>query len=252
MEKILVYPAGSTDACRFASSFLKRNGVELVDHPTPEVTHLLLDVPSFGSDGTLRGGGEIGRLLQMLPQNITVVGGNLNHPALEEYQTIDLLQDSEYLAVNAAITADCALQVAAPLLTTTFPDSPTLIIGWGRIGKCLGQLLRGIGADVIIAARKDVDRAMCKALGFQAVEVSHIREVLPQSRLIFNTAPELILHKEDLALCGNCVKIDLASKPGMEGKDIIWARGLPGVYAPESSGNLIGQIFLKQCKEVSS
>lgn len=249
---MLVYPVGNTEACRYASVFLKQAGVGLVDHPAPEVTHLLLDVPSFGADGRLRGGGELKRILEMLPSDIVVVGGNLMHPALEGYQVIDLLKDAQYLAVNAAITADCALQVAAPLLTTTFADSPALIIGWGRIGKCLGQLLRAVGADVTIAARKETDRAMIRALGFAAVDTGGISDLLSKYRLLFNTVPELILHKGELRGCRNCVKIDLASKPGINGDDVVWARGLPGIHAPESSGRLIAETFLRSCKEVSS
>lgn len=249
MENMLVFPAGSTLACQYAAAFLKKQGVALVDHPTPEVSHLLLDVPSFDSDGQLRNGGNPQNLLQMLPTNITVVGGNLNHSVLTGYRTLDLLKNPEYLAINAAITADCALQVAASHLHTTFSDSPSIVIGWGRIGKCLAALLHNAHSPVTIAARKETDRAMAKALGFHAVEICEIPKLLPQYRVLFNTVPELILRKNDFRVNGHCVKIELASINGIECEDIVVARGLPGVYAPESSGNLIGRIFLKLCRE---
>ena len=47
LKHILMYPIGSTDACGFAAAYLKQTGVSLTDHPSPEVTHLLLDIPSF-------------------------------------------------------------------------------------------------------------------------------------------------------------------------------------------------------------
>lgn len=249
MEEILIYPAGCTDAILYASDQLKRKKIPLVDHPTPEVTHLLLDVPSFAADGMLRCGGTIEALLERLPAGITVVGGNLVHPALAGYPALDLLRDADYLAANAAVTADCALQAAAPQMKTAFSDSPALVIGWGRIGKCLGQLLRSIGTEVTIAARKDSDRAMLRALGYDAADAENLTDILPRFRLIFNTAPNPVLSTEQLALCKNCVKIDLASKPGMDGNDVIWAKGLPGVYAPESSGRLIAEAFLRLYKE---
>lgn len=249
MKQILIYPIGSTDACRFAYTFLVQKGIAITDHPMPEITHLLLDVPSFGTDGMLRSGGDIRNVLAMLPRDVIIIGGNLNHPGLEGYRKIDLLQDEEYLALNAAITADCALQVAAPFLHTTFADTPTLIIGWGRIGKCLGQMLRSIGCSVTIAARKATDRALIRALGHSAVDITAISGILPECRLILNTAPEMILDKEDLQDCRNCVKIDLASKPGLGGADVVWARGLPGVHAPESSGKLIAECFLRINRE---
>ena len=43
--------------------------------------------------------------------------------------------------------------------------------------------------------------------------------------------------------------IDLASEPGMQGKSVIPARGLPGKYAPESSGKLIADTILRVLKE---
>ena len=69
--------------------------------------------------------------------------------------------------------------------------------------------------------------------------------------LIFNTVPEMVLSADQLSACRNCVKIDLASKPGIGGKDVVIGRGLPGKYAPESSGRLIAQTILQHFKEAS-
>ena len=249
MKKILVYPIGISKACQYASDFLVSCGICTVDHPTPEVTHLLLDIPSFGPDDLLRNGKDPEEYLQMLPPQVMVVGGNLMHPALAQRRTADFLRDAHYLAKNAAITADCAMQVAAPKLTTVWADTPTLIIGWGRIGKCLADRLQKLGCPVAVAARNNADRGMLQALGIQAMDISQIAGILPGTRLLFNTAPEPVLSEEVLSLCRNCVKIDLASQPGIAGDDVIQARGLPGLHAPESSGKLIADTFLRLCKE---
>lgn len=241
LHPILLYPVGATPACRYAANFLSRRGIPLTDHPTPEVTHLLLDVPSFSPDGNLRGGGDIGSLLRMLPPDVTIVGGNLQHPALVEKNTIDLLQLPHYLAQNAAITAECALRVAFPKMDYIVSSAPCLVIGWGRIGKCLGKLLNAMGAHVTVAVRKESDRAMAQALGYKAVDISSLPDIVPQFRLIFNTVPHPILNREQLSRCKDCLKIDLASTPGLEGEDVIPAKGLPGIYAPESSGKLIAE-----------
>lgn len=75
-------------------------------------------------------------------------------------------------------------------------------------------------------------------------------ETLGKYRLILNTAPERLLTKEQLAQCHpDCVKIDLASKTGMEGDSVIVARGLPGVHMPESSGRLIAETYVRLCRE---
>lgn len=250
MTSVLIYPMGTTAACGYAAKELKLSGLPLTDHPSPEVTHLLLDVPSFGADGSLRGGGDVHSLLRMLPENCCVIGGNLNHPALAGKRCIDLLKAPMYLAKNAAITAECALQVAYPKMDFLFCGAPCLIIGWGRIGKCLGQLLKSVGADVTIAARKAPDRAICQALGYGAADTANLENSLDRYRLIFNTAPELVLNRQQMAGCHpDCVKIELASKAGMEDDGVIIARGLPGIHMPESSGKLIAETYIRLYKE---
>lgn len=249
MKHVLIYPIGTTDACASAGAYLAQAGLSLTDHPSPEVTHLLLDVPSFAADGSLRGGGSLTDALERLPAGITVIGGKLNHPALTDYPVLDLLLDPEYLARNGAITAECALRVACPLLSTVLPDTPTLVIGWGRIGKSLTKLLSGLGCPVTIAARNPTDRAMAAALGYKTADIQQIPGILPGIRLLFNTAPAPILDSDALDGFRKCIKIDLASSPGLEGRDVIYARGLPGQYAPESSGKLIASTIMHHLRE---
>lgn len=246
MAKDLICIAGGTAACRYACTYLKERGLPLASHPGPEVRHLILDVPSFGPEGQLRMGGAVETVLQSLPDDVTVYGGNLNHPALQNHRTVDFLQDAEYLANNAYITAECALDVALPYLTVTLRNCPTLIVGWGRIGKCLGDLLKAIGAEVTVAARKESDRAMLQALGYGTADPALLNEQLSQYRLIFNTAPTPVLSAQQMAHCReDCVIIELASKDGMEHGNVITARGLPGIHMPESSGRLIAETFLR-------
>lgn len=246
---MVIYCAGSTKASQYTVQILKTNGYCVVPAPTDSVTHLLLDTPAFGANGLLRNGGSVDAILSDLPADITVCGGNLKHSSLDGYRKLDFLQDAHYLAENAYITAECALDVALPYLEVTIRSCPVLIIGWGRIGKCLGQLLKGMGADMTISARKESDRAMIQALGYKSMDTGKIQG-LNQFRLIFNTVPELVLRKEEMALCReNCVKIDLASSAGMQDEDVIVARGLPGIHFPESSGALIANTFLRLCQE---
>ncbi len=246
MNKNLICICGSTAACRYAGTYLKKLCLPLTDQPGPDVGHLLLDVPSFGPEGQLRGGGRLDEILAALPNDVRIYGGNLTHPLLKNYATVDLLQDAAYLAQNAYITAECALDVALPYLTVTLRHCPVLIIGWGRIGKCLGQLLKAIGADVTIAARKENDRAMIQALGYTAVDIYNLPNILNQFRLIYNTAPAPILSTEDTNQCReDCVCIELASTDGIRHENVITARGLPGIHLPESSGILIAETFMR-------
>ena len=229
-----------------ASQFLQEHGISVTNRPAMDVTHLLLPVPSFETDGRIRGGGVLAHILGELPEDITVIGGNLDLPILAGYRKVDLLKDPLYLHQNAAITAYCALTVAAKLLPVTFSECPTLVVGWGRIGKLLSKHLAALGTPLTVAARKPADLSLANALGLQAVSIDQIPDVISNYRLIFNTVPAPVISSEAVANCRNdCVKIELASKPGIAGSDVVSALGLPGKMASESSGMLIGQSVLR-------
>lgn len=236
---------GRSDALTYTQQALTRYGCKVLSAPGPAVKNLILPVPSFEANGALKGGSRLEFHLNSLPKDITVYGGNLNVPVLDGYRKIDLLQDEDYLAQNAAITAHCAVKQILNLLPVTLEYCPVFILGWGRIGKCLAQLLRQMGADVAVYARKATDRAMLSALGYDAVDAFH-PALLQQYRVICNTAPTMLLTQEHLRFCDpSCLKIDLASEKGIAGDDVIWARGLPGKDAPESSGLLIAETVLR-------
>lgn len=239
MTKRIFYIAQTVPAMEYARKAIAASGISVADTPGPDITHLLLPVPSFQSGGLLRGDGDLRELLAMLPENVTVLGGNLNQPVLSSYSTIDLLQDPLYLAENAAITAHCAIKLAMQHMNLVFDACPALVIGWGRIGKCLAALLQALRSEVTVAARKETDRAMAQALGYQVCATSNLKG---NYRIVFNTAPLIpITSAQSDAWGADCLKVELASTLSLPGEDVLWARGLPGVLAPESSGNLIAQ-----------
>lgn len=250
MNGITFYLSGYTAAIRFAGKYLRNFGQNIAPAPTKEVTHLLLPVPSFEANGSIKGGGDLSQTLLTLPEQVTVIGGNLDCTLLQGRNTIDLLQDPLYLAENAAITADCAIRIAASNLPVVFQGCPILIIGWGRIGKCLAFRLKAMGANVTVAARKETDRATIQSLGLSARDTVKLDFGLSHYRVIFNTVPSPVLTAERSALCrDDCIKIDLASKQGIFGNDVIWARGLPNRDTPESSGILIAKTVLRLLSE---
>lgn len=227
-----------SEAVRHAAGYLQELGIPVTEKCAPDVTHVLLPVPSFS------GGDEyLAHLLTKLPDDVIVSGGNLNSPLLEGYCAVDFLQDPYYLADNAAITADCALQIVENRTGTELAGKKALILGWGRIGKCLGQRLRDRNANVTIAARKTPDLAMIHGLGYGTLAISDTAGETARFDIILNTVPELLL--PNMAAKTDAVILELASKPGMTGDGIINARGLPGKMAPERSGRLIADTFIR-------
>ena len=231
MSRYIFYPAGNTPVLRAAAETLKSKGYGVVDRPCDSVTHILYPVPTKELHADL------------LP-HATIIGGNL--PELPGRKVIDLLKNPYYLADNAAITAYCTLGLLMEKLPVVLRGCKILIIGWGRIAKCLSALLWALEADITVAARKPEDRAMAHALGYRVMDTQGLGHELNSYRVICSTPPEPVLDEEQLSHCRDgCLKIDLATFPGLLGEDVIRARGLPGLRAPESSGRLIAKTVIK-------
>ncbi len=220
--------AGDSAALNFARKYLEEAGW-VYDN---SARYLLLPVPTKEDHRAF------------LRCDTVVIGGNLDPALYKDRKCVDLLKDPIYLAENARITAYCAVKYALRQLPVILDGCPVLILGWGRIGKCLGQLLGKMGADVTVYARKECDRAAIISLGYGAIGAL---EDLKTYRVIFNTVPVLLFPEGSLT--EDQVKIDLASQPGIAGDDVVIARGLPGRDAPESSGILIARTIERLQKE---
>lgn len=245
MKSKAICCAGTSAACQYAMEALAQKGYSVTSQVHWDADELLLDVPSSRPNAALD------TLLSSLPAHIRIWGGNLDIPALEPYPRVDLLKDEFYLARNAAITADCALKIAAPKLHTVWQETPVLIIGWGRIGKCLAQMLKGLDCPVSVAVRQEAQRACLISMGYGSADSSHFETDLSRFSMIINTVPEMVLPEGYGHFCPDCIKMDLASRKGIAGDDVIWARGLPGVHAPKSSGRLIAETMIRRMEETA-
>lgn len=245
MNKILIYPAGCTPASHAAIKSLAQRGIGIADHITPETTHLLMDVPSFREDGRLKSGGDLSDLLAHLPNGITLIGGNLPADLFPGYPKMDLLKDETYQYENAALTAECALRIVGEKVSFSLRNAPVLVIGWGRIGKHLARLLSAYGAEVSVLSRTPAHLAEAASFGISGISREQLMGKAGNYRIFFNTSPGVMISKEIAEKFDNCLKIDLASRPGIEADDVIPARGLPGIHVPESSGALIAKTILR-------
>lgn len=227
-----------SEAIRYATHFLADMGISVTEKCAPDVSHILLPVPSFS-----KGDEYLAHLLTKLPDDVIISGGNLNSPLLEGYCCVDFLRDPYYLADNAAITAECAIKILEKQLETDLNNKQVLVIGWGRIGKCLCPLLKSKGACVTAATRKIADLAMIHALGYSSLPISDTASETERFDVILNTVPVLLFPQ--IRIKEDCIALELASKPGMTGRNIYDGRGLPGKISPMKSGKLIAETFIR-------
>lgn len=158
---------------------------------------------------------------------------------------VDYFAREELAVANAVPTSEGAIQIAMEELPVTLHGARVLLIGAGRLGKVLCQQLRGLGANVSLAARKFSDLAWAQVWGCRAERSDQLSGWLCGYDLIVNTVPAPVLGREELGdVKPGCLVIDLASKPGGVdfsaaselGVKVIWALSLPGKTAPVTAG----------------
>ncbi len=173
---------------------------------------------------------------------------------------IDYFNSEELQIKNAIPTAEGAIAIAMNELPITLHSSRVAVIGYGRVGKTLADMLVSLGAEVTVAARKSTDLAWadtrkCAQLRIQVKNgQSSLIELGRGYDVIFNTVPCWILDENVLKNFNkNTLIIDLASAPGGVntkvaselGLKVIWALSLPGKCSPFTAGNIICDSILE-------
>lgn len=159
----------------------------------------------------------------------------------------EIMGPDDYIQVQHSIpTAEGALAVAIGETSETILGSACLVIGYGRIGTVLAADLRGIGANVTVAARRLEVRARAAAAGHRAIDTSDddLAAALPKADIVFVTTSSMVLFAPLLATVPrSTLVIDLASPPGGLDHDVardlslhvVWARGQADTAAAHSA-----------------
>lgn len=174
----------------------------------------------------------------------------------ETIHTHDFSLWEEFAVRNAVPTAEGAIRTAIEEYAGTLNGSRCLVAGFGRIGKVLAWMLRGIGAKVTVSARKTQDLAWIRSYGYSAALTEKVGE--EECDIIFNTVPAPVFSRSVLEKMRNHpLIIDLASLPGgvdrhaaeKLGIPIVQALNLPGRVAPRAAGEIIKETIYHILKE---
>ena len=183
----------------------------------------------------------------------TLVAGNVKQNVYDlsdehNVKLIDISKREEFAVLNAVSTAEGTIKIAIEETLKNLHGSNVLIMGFGRIGKILSNMLKGLGAKVACEARRSSDLAWIKAYGYEPISIVNLKENLNRFDVIINTIPYIILDKDNLEnVKKDALVIDLASNPGGVDRDaikekqikFIWALSLPGKVAPITSAEFI-------------
>ncbi len=165
---------------------------------------------------------------------------------------VEIVNRDDVAILNSIPSAEGSIQMAMEATNITIHGSQSYVIGLGRTGITLVNMLKGMGAKVTVVARKSADLARAVEMGVKAVSLTELETVISQAEIVFNTAPTLILNRNLLEkMSREAVIIDLASIPG--GTDFEYAQmlgikaqlapGLPGIVAPKTAGKILAKIY---------
>lgn len=225
--------------------------------------YAVLPVPPLDNEGNLYAPCSsnvisMDNISSLLSSDAAVFAGKVDdrlRKALPEHSIFDYLQREELTLRNAVPTAEGAAQLALEELPVTLNGLKVLIVGMGRIGTALTEILKGFGADITAAVRNPRGAAKAKLHGIKAIPTKRING---DYGLVFNTVPTLIFNGDTLKKFDRkTLFIDLASKPGgidfdaalEQGIKAIWALGLPGKTAPVTSGEIIAETVSSMISE---
>jgi len=208
---------------------------------------------------------DVEELLKQLKEKTLIAGAirSETYNMAEQYDVtiIDIMKREELSVLNAISTAEGAIKIAIEETLRNLHGSNVLVMGFGRIGKVLSQMLNGIGAKVDCEARKDSDLAWIKAYGYKPVPLSELNENLNKYDVIINTIPYMVLDRDAIDLIKkDALVIDLASNPGgvdkvaikEKGIKFVWALSLPAKVAPITSAEFIKETLYNVVKELEN
>lgn len=233
-------------------------GADCVILPTPAEKNGLINSPYASQPlrteellvslwpGQLLIGGKLGRDLSM---------GALS----QGLQVADIMQRRGFTVGNAALTAEGAVEKLMASSPRSLWGSRSLVTGWGRIAKILSLRLYALGSRVTVAARKEGDRAMARALGLEALDFPELPEAMDGFDFIVNTVPEQVLAEQELSrIRRDALLLELASAPGgfdqhraeELGLKALAAPGLPGLCAPYTAAELMRDTIYSIIREM--
>ncbi len=168
------------------------------------------------------------------------------------WKLVEIGEMDSVAILNAIPSAEGAIQIAMEKLPITIHDSNSFVLGFGRLGKTLARMLRGIGAHVTVVARKRSDLARAFEMGYRPLVFTRLQQHVSEADIIFNTVPALVLDEKMLiAMKKDVLIVDLAAAPGGTdfvaanrlGVNAVLAPGLPGIVAPKTSGKILAQVI---------
>ena len=189
----------------------------------------------------------------------TVVYGGIICRSLKDISQpfIDYYTNESFVNYNALLTAEGAISVMMNNTAFSLKDSKVLVVGYGRIGKYVSKLLKCLGVNVTVSARKEEDFKDISLNSCKSIDSNSLIDYDFDADVIINTVPHRLFSEEILKKINrDCLFIELASPPysldfnlaSDMGITLLNAQGLPSKYAPLSCAHALLSVIFTESK----
>ena len=215
---------------------------------------IILPIPTTRDGATICGcGSSLCDLFTLADRGVMVAGYGIPRSVKDHMSSLgagvyDAAEDEDFLMENAKITAHGAL---GRIMTETDRDISELsvgVIGYGRIGSNLSELLLFLGARVRIFSGSEEKIIALATQGADACGVDS--GDFSDLDILVNTAPKRILsEKKEAELLSSGIRIvELASGKNFSSDEVIVMASIPDKMYPISSGRMYAKYIIKAIK----
>lgn len=189
-----------------------------------------------------------------------MISGELKSTFYEKgIKVYDYFEREELIVRNAIPTAQGVIKIIIENMPITIHGSTIAVIGFGRTAKVLVKMLKGLGANITVAARKCDALVWADIEGCEGVYINELSEKAKKFDILINTVPTLVVDEAILSkLKKDCLIIEIASAPwGIDfsaaqelGLSVVRPGSLPGKVAPKTAGKIVCDAIINIIKEV--
>lgn len=160
---------------------------------------------------------------------------------------LDVLKNPDVATKNSIATAEGTLAELSQLMPINIEGSNIIVMGFGKCGKTIAEKLYCMGADVSVVARSEKALSLAHYFGFMDYPMDALIP-FSDADAVINTIPARVIGKKEIdQLKSDAVVLDIASAPGgcdfeyckEKGIPCKLALGLPGIYSPKTSGEIL-------------
>lgn len=178
----------------------------------------------------------------------------------KDVSVYDLMKNENLAIYNSIATAEGALCEAIKESPVNLCKSRCAVLGYGRCGRAIANRLSGMHCITDIYSNDSRELAMAGSFGYCCRTISDFGQNAAVYDFIFNTVPSGIITSDIIRMLNkNTTIIDIASgggtdfnAAGIAGINAHLYPGLPGKYAPMSSGIMLAGIIDSLTSECSN